>query len=179
MKSSSHKYIGLFLVTQHFRNQAPIYTRAFMLGCVQPDKNPTTYLKGSFRFQWLRGHNYDNSYRYMRRLCRRVAKKKSLTVADYYCLGKLMHYIADSFTYAHSRNFCMNLQRHRSYEQRLDICLQKLIHRVPLDKPGYDNAEDIIRKNHRLYSSIPHSTANDVYFSIRTCHMVLLRLLSC
>ncbi len=177
MKSSSHKRIGQFLAAQHFYDLSPMYIRAFMLGCVQPDKNPTTYLKGSIRFQWLRGHNYENSCRYMIRLCRRMERKKTLTLADYYQLGKLMHYVADSFTYAHNREFGGNLRRHRLYEQRLDVCLRKYISRISLDAPTASRAEDVIRMNRRLYCTLPHSTVHDVYFSLITCYGVLSSLL--
>lgn len=178
MKSSSHKRIGLYLAKKHFHDHAPIYIRAFMLGCVQPDKNPTTYLKGSIRCQWLRGHNYENSYKYMSRLCRRIEKKKTLKLSDYYQLGKLMHYIADSFTYAHTRKFGKNLYCHRLYEQRLDVYLQKHISAVPLTKSVSANAEDVIQINRRAYCALPHSVSHDVYFSFTTCNEVLTLLLS-
>lgn len=178
MKSSSHKRIGQFLAAQHLHNLSPIYIRAFMLGCIQPDKNPATYLKGSMRSQWLRGHNYENSRRYMVRLCRRIEKKKTLTLTDYYQLGKLMHYIADSFTYAHNREFRGNLRCHRLYEQRLDTCLCKYIRRISLDIPSTFRTEEVIRLNRRLYCTLPHSTAQDVYFTLITCHSVLSQLLA-
>lgn len=178
MKPASHKRIGLCLAKRHLCSLAPIYIHAFMLGCVQPDKNPTTYLKGSIRFEWFRGHNYDNSYKYMIRLCRRIKKKRTLTLFDYYQLGKLMHYIADSFTYAHTHRFGKNLYYHRLYEQNLDVYLQNHICKIPLDKTITGKAEDVIQSNRGTYSTLPHSVFHDIYYSINTCNAVLMLLLS-
>ena len=98
MKGKSHRLLAQYLIDQYLSGQPRRCTRAFLLGCVQPDRNPTTYLKGSFREQWLRGHNWGNSQRYMQRLCRRLERKRKLGMLSCYNLGKLVHYTTPSGT---------------------------------------------------------------------------------
>ena len=130
MRGKSHMELGNYLV-ERFIPGLPFYFRsAFLMGCVQPDKNPATYLKGSLRYQWLRGHNYPNARRFMGRLARRLEKKAALGLWDYYSLGKLVHYTADAFTAAHNDFYLSSLRDHRQYEILLqDYFLKYLNHR--------------------------------------------------
>ena len=105
MRGKSHRCLGKYLV-QHYMSDTPErYVKAFLLGCIEPDRNPATYLKGSIRCQWLRGHNYRNARRFMRAISARLEKKETLGLFDYYTLGKLIHYTTDAFTYAHNDTF--------------------------------------------------------------------------
>ena len=77
MRGKSHRCLGKYLV-QHYMSDTPErYVKAFLLGCIEPDRNPATYLKGSIRCQWLRGHNYRNARRFMRAISARLEKKES------------------------------------------------------------------------------------------------------
>ena len=94
MRGKSHRCLGKYLV-QHYMSDTPErYVKAFLLGCIEPDRNPATYLKGSIRCQWLRGHNYRNARRFMRAISARLEKKEKLGLFDYYTLGKLIHYLS-------------------------------------------------------------------------------------
>ena len=105
MRGKSHRCLGKYLV-QHYMSDTPErYVKAFLLGCIEPDRNPATYLKGSIRCQWLRGHNYRNARRFMRAISARLERKEKLNLFDYYTLGKLIHYTTDAFTYAHNDTF--------------------------------------------------------------------------
>ena len=75
MRGKSHTELGNYLIRQYMPDIPSHYKSAFLLGCVQPDRNPATYLKGSLRYQWLRGHNYLNARRFMTRLSLRLEKK--------------------------------------------------------------------------------------------------------
>lgn len=57
MRGKSHRCLGQYLVEHYMENIPGRYVKAFLVGCIEPDRNPVTYLKGSLRFQWLRGHN--------------------------------------------------------------------------------------------------------------------------
>ena len=98
MRGKSHRCLGQYLVEKYMPHAPKRYIRAFLIGCIEPDRNPVTYLKGSIRCQWLRGHNYENARRYMRRLSERLERKERLFLIDYYALGKLIHYTVDAFT---------------------------------------------------------------------------------
>jgi len=96
MCGKSHISLGHYLIDRYFSWQPRRYRQAFLLGCIEPDRNPATYLKGSFRSQWLRGHNYRNARHFMARISSRLEKKETLNLFDYYTLGKLIHYTADA-----------------------------------------------------------------------------------
>ena len=113
MRGKSHITIGNYLIHRYMVETPQIYRTAFLFGCIEPDRNPLTYLKGSLRCQWLRGHNYRNARRYMRRISIRLENRTSWTMLDYYTLGKLIHYTTDAFTYPHNDSFTTALQDHR------------------------------------------------------------------
>lgn len=177
MRAETHRALGKLLVAQFMPHHPKRYIRVFMLGCIQPDKNPTTYLKGSLRSQWLRGHNYYNARRFMDRICSRLCKKE-LKLADYYALGKLIHYSADAFTYAHNVAFCGTLADHRQYEQRLHACFLQYI---PVAKPNFPqrgkHPSDMIRRYHRAYCCCRPGVQTDVRFILRICCQILPVLL--
>ena len=44
MRGKSHRCLGKYLV-QHYMSDTPErYVKAFLLGCIEPDRNPATYL---------------------------------------------------------------------------------------------------------------------------------------
>ena len=77
MRGKSHMCLGSYLAEHYLTDVPKVYIRAFLIGCIEPDRNPATYLKGSFRNQWLRGHNYLNARRYMARISQRLERKES------------------------------------------------------------------------------------------------------
>ena len=121
MRGKSHCQLGNYLVDTYFPQISGPYRTAFLLGCIEPDRNPATYLKGSIRAQWLRGHNYENAKRFMGRIACRLERKKHWNCLDYYTAGKLIHYTVDAFTYAHNSSFPVSLQEHKKYEDALQI----------------------------------------------------------
>ena len=129
MRGKSHRCLGKYLV-QHYMSDTPErYVKAFLLGCIEPDRNPATYLKGSIRCQWLRGHNYRNARRFMRAISARLERKEKLGLFDYYTLGKLIHYTTDAFTYAHNDTFptAMHIAAVLAMEDKLLPALDTLI----------------------------------------------------
>ena len=167
MRKQSHLRLGEFLVERYMPDVKERHACAFLIGCIEPDKNPFTYLKGSFRHQWLRGHNYCNARRYMRKICSRLEKKRSLGLLDYYSLGKLVHYTADAFTLAHNNWFPDDLHCHRTYESAHQHYFLNFINSQPcIDFKEFHSIMESITTYHRQYSS----TANDIH---RDCHYIL------
>ena len=118
MRNKSHALMGRILLCEYLPSLPKTSAKAFLLGCTQPDKNPATYIKGSLRSCWLRGHNYSNASRYMMRLAHLLDGKTHLSTWDCYCLGKLIHYTLDAFTFAHDQRFPKDLKAHRRYERQ-------------------------------------------------------------
>ena len=178
MKAESHLLMGRYLAEKYMGNQPRRYVQAFLLGCVEPDKNPATYLKGSLRCQWLRGHNFDNSCRYMCKLCTQLGQKERMKLYDFYRLGKLIHYTADAFTYPHNQFYTDSLRRHRDYERQLsDYFRTRLPAQSAVSAPRYTSALQAILGYHRDYSAFPMGSGTDTRFTVTACSEVLSLLM--
>lgn len=177
MRGKSHICLGKYL-TRHYMEHVPQkYQTAFLVGCLEPDRNPLTYLKGSFRCQWLRGHNYRNARRFMRRISRRLEKKERLNLYDYYTLGKLIHYTADAFTYAHNDMFSPKLGDHREYEIALQEHFLQYIQEDPqVDAKAAASVMEAIYSFHREYEELEADIRTDAKFALTACCCVLALL---
>lgn len=150
---------------------------AFEIGCIEPDRNPVTYLKGSVRCQWLRGHNYRNARRFMRRISWRLERKDKFNVYDYYTLGKLIHYTADAFTYAHNVEFPTQLSEHKEYEDALQEHFLEFMAQDPqVDTMVARSIMGAICSYHRDYEQVESNIHNDSRFALAACCCVLALL---
>lgn len=174
MRGESHRSLGRYLVRSYLDNKPKRCIQAFLLGCIEPDRNPATYLKGSLRNQWLRGHNYCNAFPYMLRLSRRLEQRDSFTLLDYYALGKLIHYTTDAFTYAHNIQFPNRMEEHRTYEAELQKYFLSFIREEPdMPEAKHGSIIDTIRGLHREYIRLPATIQNDARYSIAACRSIL------
>lgn len=48
MRGKSHRCLGNYLVQRYMGDAPQSHIKAFLLGCIEPDRNPATYLKGSY-----------------------------------------------------------------------------------------------------------------------------------
>ncbi len=174
MRRKSHYLLGQYLADRYMQDLPDLYVQAFLFGCVQPDRNPATYLKGSFRCQWLRGHNYRNARRFMRRISTRLEQTHSWNLFDYYTLGKLVHYTADAFTYAHNDMFSANLSDHREYEAALQIHFLQYLQDDPKIDPNHAKTiMQAICSYHRQYEQLPRDIHTDSRFALTACCCIL------
>lgn len=179
MRGKSHISLGQYLLDRYLPGLPLRYQQAFLLGCIEPDRNPATYLKGSLRCQWLRGHNYRNARRFMRRISVRLEQKETLNLFDYYTLGKLIHYTADAFTYAHNDTFPEKLSDHREYEVRLqDHFLDYLQENPQVDIRLARTIMEGIGSYHREYISEDTDIHRDSRFALQACCCVLAILMT-
>lgn len=177
MKCKSHALLGRYLVRQYLEEASSLQIRAFLIGCIEPDKNPATYLKGSLRCQWLRGHNWGNAQRYMQRITNRLERCRKMRFWDFYSLGKLVHYITDAFTYAHNEEFTANLKDHQAYEQKLQTYFLWYLGGLPTVRFRCGTSlMDTIRYHHSCYLRLPISIYTDAHFSITVCCCILAML---
>lgn len=152
MRGESHRQLGRYLAEKYMPCAPKRYVCAFKLGCVQPDHNPASYLKGSLRAQFLRGHNYENARRYMARLADRLENKQRLYLLDYYAVGKLIHYASDAFTFAHNEAFTPSLRKHRAYEKELQEHFLAFLRSNPTPcYAGCSGVMEAVEENHRRY----------------------------
>lgn len=179
MRGKSHICLGHYLIRRYMPHISRPQAKAFLLGCIEPDRNPVTYLKGSLRFQWLRGHNYCNARRFMRRISARLERKESWNLFDYYTLGKLIHYTADAFTYAHNAAFPGDLSLHMDYEGKLqDHFLEYMAEDPQVDVELAQSIMEAISRCHLEYSSQASNIRRDSRYALQACCCVLAVLLT-
>ena len=179
MRGKSHISLGKYLLRNYLPDLPRQYEAAFLFGCIEPDRNPATYLKGSFRCQWLRGHNYRNARRFMGRISRRLEQKQNWNWFDYYTLGKLIHYTADAFTYAHNDTFPEKLSDHREYEIRLQNHFLNYLQENPqVDVQLARTIMEGIGSYHREYSSETADVHRDSRFALQACCCIMAILLT-
>lgn len=174
MRGKSHRMLGKYLVEHYMQDVPERYQKAFLFGCIEPDRNPATYLKGSLHYQWLRGHNYGNAQQFMRHIAWRLEGKREFRLFDYYTLGKLIHYTTDAFTYAHNDTFPTDLSEHRDYEAALQEHFLNYIGSNPTVTP--QNARSImeaIYRYHKEYCTLPANIHTDAKYALRACCCVL------
>lgn len=126
----------------------------FICGNVLPDINKITYLQGyedlTRRFLSLgvplsanerrqllvSGHTAEGSRCYVNRYTREFKRKyhgiigNKLAWYEWYRLGKLMHYMADRFTYPHTLRYRGGFFKHVGYEERLHKQFSELMDRL-------------------------------------------------
>lgn len=176
MRGQSHLQLGKYLVDRYMHTVPGRCKRAFLIGCIQPDRNPATYFKGSVRHQWMRGHNYPNTRRFMLRLSIRLERKAKFTIFDYYLLGKLIHYTADAFTLAHNSRFPTNLSLHRIYETQLqEYFLAYLKQNPEVNLRMKQTIMETIRNAHQEYSrQKPHIHMDTTYVLTVSCSVLAI-----
>ena len=122
MKQKDHKALAYYLIDR--AGQGPLWRRTwhrrfFILGCVIPDYIPFTYLRGFWKSHAMQGHNACYSRAYIQRRMHSLQQRGVRSRRDCFALGKLMHYLADSFTFVHTEGFCGGMREHRRYERGL------------------------------------------------------------
>ncbi len=177
MRGRSHQSLGRYLAEKYMAHLPQRYVQAFLIGCIEPDRNPATYLKGSLSQQWLRGHNWGNAEGYMQKVSCRLENRCQLGLLDYYALGKLIHYTMDAFTSPHNAHFGEDLLDHRQYEVRLQ---HHFLQYLAQDPAIWTNADqpmmETIRSYHREYVLRPVNIHTDTRYAIIVCNMLLARL---
>lgn len=174
MRGKSHRCLGQYLAGHYMTDVPKSCVKAFQIGCIEPDRNPITYLKGSIRCQWLRGHNYHNARRFMRQISCRLEKKETLNLFDYYTLGKLIHYTTDAFTYAHNASFPTQLSDHKAYEDALQEHFLAFMAEDPqVDIKIARSIMEAIYSYHREYESVESNIQNDSHYALTACCCVL------
>ena len=119
MLSKDHRLLGRVLARQMITNKSPLAAHLFVTGCVFPDHNPWTYLRGVSMGHPLKTHFLFLSYSEILRLCMKLENRTKLYLWDYYTLGVLLHYAADAFTFPHNPQYKGTLLEHARYEKTL------------------------------------------------------------
>lgn len=178
MKQESHRLLGRHLISQLHRQPKRLHAKAFLIGCVEPDRNPLSYLKGSLRARWFYGHNYQNADRWIDRTIQHLQSCRHWNLIDYYRLGKLIHYTSDAFTYVHNNCFKEPIAAHRAYETELQaLFLQRLREARGRREAFRRDLNDFFRSAHAQYLQAVADVQNDCQYILDMTDRVFRQLL--
>lgn len=179
MQTKDHLALGRVLLEQSGCAVLFKHQRAFLFGCVAPDYNPATYLRGITVFQNLRGHNAENSFAHVVRGLTAIRSDGLRTAGDFFTLGTLLHYIADAFTSPHNSFWHGSLLRHAVYESQLHekfaAALRTATAGAPVPASGW--LPGFLTDRHEAYRAAPRLPETDCRYILSVCSGVLARSL--
>ena len=169
MKTESHKLLGEYLINHCRSVNDWRYKKAFLWGCVEPDYNVLTYLKGSRSIQPFRGHNFKNAEHFILGMIGQLERTKRWGIKEYYRLGKLIHYISDAFTYPHNEHCSESLKGHLRYEGELHNSFRDFV-AAPQKKPeeSASSVEEYVLSAHRRYVNASAGVSTDMPYIVDT-----------
>lgn len=178
METKSHVLLAGYLLRQIPTVDSVIHQKVFALGCIEPDFNMFSYLKGFAKCQKLRGHNYNNSVNYIIHGLKKLQSKNNWNLRDYYRLGKLMHYLADAFTYPHNDSFTGTLWEHRVYEAHLHAYFVAYLKQRSEENRAncLPNIREYIGDVHRQYMKTSGDLKNDAAYITQVTSWVMRAL---
>lgn len=182
MISEDHRLLGIFLAQQMIKNTSPLATHLFVTGCVFPDHNPLTYLRGLYMGHPLKSHFLFLSYPEILHLCSKLENREKLYIWDYYTLGALLHYVADAFTFPHNEHYTGNMLEHAEYEhgQLHKTFKQYLTGEFQAEMCKTNNRQNIgstFSELHDSYMQTEPSALCDAKYICRVCTMICGRVL--
>ncbi|MFQ7001639.1 MAG: zinc dependent phospholipase C family protein [Clostridium sp.] len=171
MKTIDHKTLVYLLLSKNINENLNLFEKAFVFGCIEPDINILTYMKGSIKFKKLFcGHTRKHSLDYILKNLEYLNKQEKLNIFDFYKLGKIMHYIADSFTYPHTENFKGNIIEHTNYENKLHLFLEENKLKFKVNKNNdFQDLKKYLLDNQEKYNNQNMSIENDLKFIVNIC----------
>ena len=176
MKKKDHRALGAAIADYTNNPMLLKHRKAFILGCVEPDYNLFTYLRGCKSHRNVCGHNEKNIEKHITRLTERLERTGVNNSADYFRLGTLIHYIADTFTYPHTRVYNGTMKHHIAYEQTLHRYLKQALYSLKYELwlPIKESSAAAIRHS---YETLPHSVQKDCQYIISSCIKTVTELL--
>lgn len=128
MRTADHMNLSRYIMDKAAGDAPGLLKFLFIFGSIEPDINMLTYFRGSIKGdEKLRGHNYENVRTYMEWLTKKLENEKMGRFRKSFLLGKLVHYVADSFTYPHNSFFPGSLREHCQYETELHGYVNRMI----------------------------------------------------
>jgi len=163
MNTKDH-YILAKEIAENFRNFGGSLKKiAFITGCVAPDINPFTYIKG---------HRFNDRRQFLDSLLK--SGKISL-----YNIGVMIHYISDCFTFTHNSGFKGSLNEHIKYENHLHSFINSDFSRFAgkINIPENISLPELFRTLHDEYLKNKNSWENDCRYIYTVCTEITARLL--
>ncbi len=172
METKDHLYLAKQITgTADFGGR--INSSAFEYGCISPDVNPLTYIKG---------HTYAGTASYVRKTLSRIHGKLK-TPVDFFDLGRAVHFIGDYFTFPHTPLFSGTLAEHVSYEKLLHkhIVSEKneILAESRLDLSNAGKCIRLLESVQEKYYKAKNSFENDWNYIRFMCSSIAMSAASC
>lgn len=163
MKTCDH-YILAKEIAGTFKNfGGKLKKFVFIAGCIAPDINPFTYIKG---------HMFSDRHKFLEK----VLKSGKVSA---YNMGIMIHYIGDCFTFPHNSGFKGNLNEHLEYENRLHSFINSDFSRFAgkIKIPEKLSLSELFRTLHDEYTASAKTLENDCRYIYTVCVEIAGRLI--
>ncbi len=171
MKTKDHAILAGYITTNASNHGLDKHKKAFVFGSVAPDINVLTH---------IRGHKFNESIHIVERRFKKLLDREQWKTRDFYRFGKIIHYLADYFTFAHNTFFSGGIHDHREYEKKLHDYfipyLDWVREHLAIPVSGKGILESVI-KNHEDYMNAETSVENDCHYIVSICMNCCLALL--
>ena len=169
MKTETHRLLAFWLINRFLADLPAICRAAFYTGCMEPDYILPSYLHGFFVRPFY-GHDYENRRRWLQKRLR----NKKFTGSPYGCfkLGRLVHFLCDTFTHVHNYPFHGGIRSHGEYERRLNQCMKEYLDRGDFRDAGLSDMQDL-ETLHKCYMSEEASPERDCRFIVPAVSSVI------
>ncbi len=177
MKKKDHLMLASFILDLFDSSVLTFHSAAFTAGCIEPDLNVFSYLRGSRKEKKFHGHNAGNCRTHLEKLLGKIEGRGLTSGYDCFLLGIAVHYIADSFTAVHNTDILdVDVKTHLEYENRLHEELMRALSKPFIFEQDMLNTslKDYVTDNHHSYSASAPSTKNDCSYIVKTCCAVTL-----
>lgn len=169
MRSEDHLALGLYLLSRENSPQFRRHCIAFLIGCIEPDYNQFSYMRGIVHHRKFRGHNAENSFAFLMRCRKHFALHEASSAWDFFRLGTMLHYTADAFTWPHNSFWPGTLLGHVRYERALHPVFAEFLRTEPSGNAAcFDEAS-----LHEAYANAEHSIETDCQFIFAACSSLL------
>lgn len=179
MQTNDHAKLARYLIKNSNSYGLHRHKFAFFIGCIEPDCNLFTYVRGSIHYKKLRGHNAENVKKHISKCLKELQKSKFESSFSYFVLGTLIHYTADSFTFPHNVAFEGGLKQHIAYEKSLNMMFLQTLENpnTTIEKMMYQNIQDYFDYHHQQYCIAKPSMQTDCHCILMVCANLLDQLL--
>lgn len=180
MQTKTHLALGHYLLNQEPDHGLHRHSGLFLIGCMEPDYNLATYLRGLRKHGVFHGHNAENSFTYVSGGLGAFEENGPRSAWDYFRLGALLHYVADAFTGQHNGFWTGNLVGHAVYELKLnDALINELAKakRHPANESASCPLSGYFAAAHRRYCMEEKGISTDSLYIVRVCSVLLHSIL--
>lgn len=171
METKDHLALGQYLLEKYGNEELYRHKWAFLWGCIEPDCNVLTYFHGVRKCKNLSGHNAENTETIIASYLRDFQSSGLHSSYDYFLLGVMLHYSADTFTLPHNRFSQMSLREHVAYEAQLHRRFQDALSHT--SEQRHSGRTDVLFPNYlklrEAYCCSEHTQERDCMFILTVC----------